>query len=204
MSRLLLVRHGDTALNSAERYWGSTDVELSSDGIKQAEKLRDRLASEKIDAIYSSNLKRASVTAEIIGSSHGLEVITCPELREVDFGKLEGLKFDEVRQLYPKVAELWAKRSPKLRYPAGDSVDDLTNRVSIFASMLGQHAIEETVLIAAHSGVLRTLMCQLMGLELRHRWQFRVDLASLSIIETYPERAILSLLNDTSHLDGRE
>ena len=91
MSRLLLVRHGDTELNSAERYWGNTDVKLSDAGFRQAERLRDRLATERIDAIYSSELRRASATAEIIASSHRLHVIICAELREMNFGELEGL-----------------------------------------------------------------------------------------------------------------
>lgn len=200
MSRLLLVRHGDTKLNSAERYWGQTDVELSAAGLRQAERLRDRLATEKIDAIYSSDLQRASATAKLIASAHQLEVITCAELREINFGQLEGLTFDEVSQLYPEVTKLWVERSPELKYPGGESIDRFTKRVSKFLSRLEEHTEQETILIAAHSGVLRTLICLLLGIELQHRWQFRLDLASLSILETYPQQAILSLLNNVSHL----
>ncbi len=200
MSRLLLVRHGDTKLNSAERYWGQTDVKLSAAGIRQAERLCERLASEKIGTIYSSDLKRASATAEIIASRHQLEVITCAELREINFGELEGLKFSEISQLYPEVAKLWAERSPELKYPGGESLDEFSNRVSRFLDRLGNHNLELTILIVAHSGILRTLVCQLLGMELRHRWRLRLDLASLSIVETYPQGVILSLLNDVSHL----
>ena len=96
MSRLLLVRHGDTKSNSAERFWGQTDVELSVTGIRQAEQLRDRLAPQRIDAICTSNLHRALVTAEIIASNHQLRTITCAELREINFGDIEGLTFKEV------------------------------------------------------------------------------------------------------------
>ena len=201
MSRLLLVRHGNTELNSAQRYWGQTDVELSAAGLGQAERLRDRLAKEKIDAIYSSDLQRASMTAKIIASRHQLDVITCAELREVNFGDVEGLTFDEISQLYPEVTKMWAERNPRLQYPGGESVDEFNKRVSKFLGRLGNHAAEETILIVAHSGVLRTLMCHLLGIELKHRWQFRLDLASLSILEPYPQGAILSLLNDVSHLD---
>ena len=77
MSRLFLARHGDTELNSAERYWGCTDVKLSADGLRQAERLRDRLAEEKIDVVYSSDLKRASVTPQTIASKHQLDVTHC-------------------------------------------------------------------------------------------------------------------------------
>ena len=93
MSRLLVVRHGNTKLNNAKRFWGQTDVELSTDGIRQAEKLRDRLAAEKIDAAYSSTLSRARLTAEIIASKHQLGVTALIELMEINFGYIEGLTF---------------------------------------------------------------------------------------------------------------
>lgn len=200
MSKLLLVRHGDTELNSAERYWGSTDVKLSDAGFRQGERLCDRLATERIDAIYSSDLRRTSATAEIIASSHRLDVITCTELREMNFGELEGLTFNEISRLYPKVTELWRQRSPKLKYPGGESVDEFNSRVSQFVGRLKKHAPQETILIVAHSGSLRSLMCHLLGIDQERRWQFRLDLASLTILETYPAGAILNLLNDVSHL----
>lgn len=200
MSRLFLVRHGETELNSAERYWGRSDVKLSAVGIEQAERLRDRLAVEKIDAVYSSNLERALVTAEIIAFSHRLAVTTCAELREVDFGQLEGLNFSEISQLYPEVAKLWAERSTKLKYPGGESLVEFNTRVSKFLSKLDKHTTGETILVVAHAGVLRTLVCQLLGIDPQRRWQIRLDLASFSILETHQQGAILSLLNDVSHL----
>ena len=195
-----MVRHGDTELNSAERYWGQSDVKLSAAGLGQAERLRDYLATEKIDAIYASNLRRALVTAKTIASRHQLAVITCAELCEINFGELEGLTFEEISQLYPEVTRLWVERSPRLQFPGGESFDEFNKRVSKFLRRLEKHAAEETILIVAHSGVLRTIMCHLLGLELHRRWQIRLDLASLSILETQQQGAILSLLNSTSHL----
>ena len=200
MSRLLLVRHGNTKLNSAERFWGQTDVELSAAGVSQAERLRDRLATEKIDAVYASNLSRAIVTAEIIASRHQLDVTTCAELGEINFGDIEGLTFDEISQLYPELAKLLANWSVRPRFPGGESIDELNHRLSKFPHRLEKHEPEETVLIVAHAGTLRLLVCNLLGIERRHWRQMRLDLASLSILETYPQGAILSLLNDVSHL----
>ena len=200
MSRILLVRHGETELNSSQRFWGRTDVGLGELGLRQAEHLRDRLAGEKIDLAYSSQLQRAHITARTIASAHDLEVVTCPELNEVDFGEMEGLNFNEVSGRYPEVARMWVQRSPDLAYPAGESLPQLDTRVLEFKKRLSRQAAGDTVLVVAHSGVLRTLICQLLGLDVKIRWNMRVDLASLSIVETYPETAILSLLNDTSHL----
>ena len=179
MTKLLLVRHGDTELNSAERYWGNTDVKLSQAGFRQAERLRDRLAAERIDAIYASDLSRAAMTAEIIASRHGLDVITCAELREMNFGELEGLTFNEISQRYPEVTELWRQRSHHLKFPGGESIDQFNSRISQFASRLKNQAPQATILLVAHSGCLRSLMCQLLGIGAEHQWQFRLDLASL-------------------------
>ena len=201
MARLFLVRHGDTELNSRERYWGHSDVKLGAAGLKQAEKLRDRLVTEKIDAIYSSDLERASLTAKIIASKHQLDVITCAELQEINFGKVEGLTFDEIIRLYPELTELWTSWSRQLKFPDGESVDELNCRVSKFLGRLEKHAPDETILIVAHAGPLRLLVCHLLGIEPQRWREIRLKLASLSIVETSPQGTVLSLLNDVSHLE---
>lgn len=187
-------------MNSSRRYWGRTDVRLGVAGLKQAEQLRDRLAHEKIDFIYSSELKRALVTAQTIASIHSLQVVACPELNEIDFGRIEGLTFTEVNGSYPDIASLWMQRSSDLAYPDGESLSQLETRVNEFRKRAARHAAGDVILVVAHSGVLRTLICQLLGLETAARWKMRLDLGSLSIVETYPQMAVISLLNDTSHL----
>ena len=200
MTRLLLVRHGETELQSSLRYWGKTDVALGPIGLHQAEQLRDRLAMERLVAIYSSDLKRASDTAGIIAARHNLNVTICPELREIDFGILEGLEFNEIHTKFPDVEKMWIARSPSMAYPEGESLLEFENRVSKFEARLKNHRPDETVLVVAHAGTMRTIICRLLELEMKNRWNIRVDLASLSIIETYPEVNILCLLNDVSHL----
>jgi alpha-ribazole phosphatase len=200
VAKILLVRHGETEKNSSQRYWGKTDVNLGAVGLRQAEQVRDRLATEKIDYVYTSEMRRAVLTARTIASLHCLKETHCPELREIDFGQIEGLDFNEVQQQFPAIARMWIERNPELCYPEGESLRQLDARLARFKNRLAQHNAEDVVLVVAHSGVLRTLICQLLGLETRNRWDFRIDLASLSIVETYTGAAVLSLLNDTSHL----
>ena len=200
MSRLLLVRHGETEGNSAERFWGRTDVGLSDVGLRQAERLGDRLALEDISIVYSSNLCRALQTAEVIASRHELGVIACHELREIDFGSVEGLTYGEISQKYPDLTRPWFNRDLSFRFPGGESIADVNNRVIRFLHRLEEHAAGETIVVTAHSGVLRLLICNLLGVELWHWRQIRLDPASLSVVETYSEAVILSLLNDVSHL----
>ncbi|MBN1189249.1 MAG: histidine phosphatase family protein [Dehalococcoidales bacterium] len=200
MSRLLLVRHGETEMNSALRYWGRTDVNLGPAGLQQAQCLAQRLESCKIGCIYSSSMKRAMLTARTISGPHSLEVTGCDELREIDFGDIEGLDYSQVKSRFPHVARMWAGCDPELAYPGGESLEHLDGRICGFMQKLAAHAPDETVLIVAHAAVLRSLICLLMEMESGFRWKIRLDLASLSIVDTYPGTAILSLLNDTSHL----
>jgi alpha-ribazole phosphatase len=197
---LILVRHGNTTLNSSERFWGVTDVELSTEGIIQAEKLRDRLATEKIDVAYASKLSRTRLTAEIIASRHHIDITTCAELNEINFGVIEGLTFEEISERHPDLAEVLSKWAIRPKFPGGESLDELDRRVQKFLKRLRRHQSEPTILIVSHAGTLRLMICNLLGIGLEHWRNMRLNLASVSVIETFPQGAVLSLLNDISHL----
>ena len=199
MARIFLIRHGQTRLHRADRFWGSTDIELSELGIRQAEQLRDRLARTKIDAVYASSLQRAAATAEIIAARHKLPVTQTPELCECSFGFVEGLTFREITHRYPDLAdELAAGKA--ISFPGGESLEQLDKRVKKFLTTLDGHKPDARIAVIAHGGPLRLIICHLLGLGIEHWLQFRVDHASLSIMETYPQGNIFNLLNDCSHL----
>ena len=200
MSRLLLVRHGRTKLHEHDRFWGSTDVPLSDAGIRQAERLRDRLSQEKIKSVYASKLGRARVTAEIIVAGRSVDIAIREELSECNFGYAEGLTFSEISTQYPQLARELSSLDTVACFPGGESFDELNTRVKIFTDKLGRHKPKDTVLVVAHGGPLQLLICHLLGIDVRHWRQWRLDMASLSIVETYPRGAILNLLNDVSHL----
>ena len=121
-------------------------------------------------------------------------------MREINYGCLDGLTFEEIGSLYPELAKLCISWSPELDFPDGESVDELDGRVKKFLYGLKHHPQEQTILIVSHGGPLRLMLCSLLGIDLWHWRQIRIDLASLSIVDTYPEIAIINLLNDTSHL----
>ena len=202
MARLLLVRHGSTEFNTGRRFMGYSDIDLNADGYTQAEKLRDYLASEKIDAVYSSDLKRTLVTAEIISSGRSLDIVTCPKLREVNYGTCEGLTFQEIGNRYPDVAEKCINFTVKLEFPEGETFQEFIERTCQFLSVLDNHKPTETILVVSHNGPLKVLVCNLLGITMEHWWQIRIDIASLSVIDISPRGAMLSRLNDTSHLLG--
>ena len=200
MARLFLVRHGITEYNSSRKFLGHTNVELSAEGFRQVKKLHDRLAKERIDAIYSSDLKRAMSSAEVISAGHEVEIVSCSELREINYGETECLTFEEIRKQYPELAEAIRKFSPDMSFPGGETLQEFIARTLKFLDRLNQHAPEQKILIVSHGGAMRTLLCDLLGVGQSYWRTFRLDNASLSIVDTYSQRAILSLLNDTSHL----
>ena len=199
MAKLLLIRHGTTKLHKSDRFWGQTDVPLSNTGIKQAGQLRNRLAGEKIIAVYTSTLSRARDTAEIIAAGHKAKLTACDELRECNFGFVEGLTFKEIEHRYPELAEELASWKT-VAFPGGETLDQLNDRVKSFMKELENLKAKDTAAIVAHGGPLRLLICNLLGVDIRHWQQFRIDRASLSIMETYPQTAILLSLNDVTHL----
>lgn len=200
MSRLLLVRHGVTEFNTSGRFAGYRDTELNAAGYRQVEQLRDRLANEKIDAAYASDLKRALVTAEVVASRHKVDITTCSELREMNYGDAEGMTFGEINRLYPELAEAIARYDLQMAFPDGETFGAFLERARGFLDRLEGYGTSETVLIVSHSGPLRALVCHLLGIDQSHWRQFRIDNASLSIVDTYPRGAIISLLNGTDHL----
>lgn len=205
MARIILVRHGETEWNRLLRYQGQTDTELNATGIAQAEKIRDRLATQQIDFVYCSDLKRAVQTAEIIAASRNPAKAICatPLLREMHFGDFEGLNFEEMKIRFPHIVndyQGWKNRGPDVHAPNGESINQLAERIRQFALILEKRPPEETMLVVAHGGSLQVLICLLLELSTENWWKMRLTNASVSIVETYEMGASLALLNDVCHL----
>ena len=203
MPKLLLVRHGRTHLQKEDRYWGSTDIPLNDVGVKQAEQLKERLADEKITHVYTTTLSRAKDSAKIIAASYKEEIIACPEMNEFNFGYAEGLTYEEIKKLHPSLAEELA-RMEEICFPGGESLEKFFARTKTFLKRLESHKQNDVILIVAHAGSLRMLICHLLGMEQKHWYRMRIDYASLSVIDMYPHICIIDFLNDTHHLKPLE
>ena len=202
MPRLYLVRHGQSEYNVSRKFAGAgSDVALTAAGVRQAELLRDRLASEKIDAVYSSTMKRALSTAGVVSEKHGVEIVSCPELGEINYGAVEGKTFDEVSFEYPLLAKQIYGADPKIRFPGGESFEEFPRRICRFLDRITKYDDAQTVLVVAHGGSIRTLVCRLLDIDINNHWaQIRIDNASLTVLETGKNGTVISLLNDVSHL----
>ncbi len=201
MTKLLLVRHGQTLWNHIARYQGHSDIDLSDTGRNQAKLLSLRLATVSLQAVYASDLKRALDTARIIAEPHGLAVQALPQLREINFGAWEGLTFQEIEARYPDIANNWHSSPGSVRIPGGETFQELMERVYSTVQDLVNSNDSGTVAVITHGGAIRSIICALLGIDLNNLFRIRQDNAALNIIDFYDRYGILNLLNDTHHLE---
>jgi len=157
MTTMLLTRHGETDWNRELRIQGSSDVELNDLGRAQARGLAQELEHLDIDAIYSSDLRRARATAEVVAASHGLDVRLDPRLRERSFGSWEGLTREDVAAL------------PEGSHHDGESDDEVRERVVEAVQAIADAHPGEQVLVVSHGAALNTLWHHALG-ERVERW----------------------------------
>ncbi len=199
MTEIILARHGETEWNVEEVFRGRIDVELNETGIKQAELLAEYLSDSKIDAIYSSPLKRALKTAEIIAGYHKLDVEIAPGLIDFDYGKWQGLPHQEVKDKYKELYAEWVNSPDKVKMPAGESLNDVRKRaIDVVDSVIAKH--KGTVVLVSHRVVNKVLICALSGLDNSHFWNIRQDTCGITTFIYENERFILTEHNNTSYL----
>jgi len=199
MTEIILVRHGETDWNVEEVFRGRIDIELNETGMKQAELLAEYLKDLRIVAIYSSPLKRALRTAEIIASYHNLDVEIAPGLIDFDYGKWQGLSHEVVKDRYKELYAEWIKNPHQVKMPAGEGLNDVRTRaIGVVDSVVARY--EGTVVLVSHRVVNKVLICALLGLDNSHFWNIRQDTCGITTFTYQNERFILTKHNDTSFL----
>ncbi len=202
-TRLLLLRHGQTALSRQRRYSGRGNPELTDVGRRQAADAARYLSGKGgIAAVVTSPLQRAYDTAEAAAGALGLPVQVDDDLIETDFGEWEGLTFLEAAQRQPDLHGRWL-RDTSLPAPGGESFDEVAQRVRRARDRIVAHHGDSTVLVVSHVTPIKTLLRLALGAGASVLHRLHLDLASLSIAEFYPDDgASVRLVNDTSYLNG--
>ena len=199
MTKVILARHGETEWNVEEIFRGRIDVELNEIGIKQAELLAEYLSDAKVEAVYSSPLKRALRTAERIANYHQLEIEIAPGLIDLDFGEWQGLPHQEARDKYKELYTEWIGCPGKVQMPAGESLNDVRERaIGVVYKIIAEY--EGTVVLVAHRVVNKVLICALLGLDNSHFWNIRQDTCGITTFTYENGRFILTRHNDISYL----
>lgn len=200
MNKIYLVRHGESEWNILNRIQGQNDTKLTAKGKEQAKKIAMRLKNEKIDLIFSSDLKRAYDTAKIIGSELNLEVNSLKELREINFGIWEGLTTNEIKERYSDEHIIWMTEPHKLNIPEAEKLVDLQERLIKTINQLKNENEDKNILIVSHGASIKAIILGILGIDISAYNKFSLNNTSLSIIEFRDYSPVLKVFNDTNHL----
>ncbi len=199
--RLFLIRHGETEWNTAQIFQGHLDSPLTATGVNQATSLAERLASEEITVIYSSDQGRSMHTAEIVAERHGLSVHPHKELREIDCGQWTGLSYEAVRGRWPKEFAIWRSRPDQHQMPGGESVAHVQERCVRFVEEIRRSHIGHSICVVTHNTPVRTLLCHFQGLPLSElHGGTRQPNCAVNLIEFRNGRIDLIEVASTQHL----
>jgi alpha-ribazole phosphatase len=194
-TRLVLVRHAETDPALRGRCYGRLDVALSEEGHRQAGALGTALRAVPLTAVYSSPLARALATAAPIAAGHHLEPVVEKDLRELDFGELEGLGYEEISASRPELFRTWMETAASVRFPGGESFGDLRRRVLATVVVIEERHPGEAVAVVAHGGVVRVVLAHALGLA--DGAVFRLDQAygGVSVVDRLPGAAVVRVVN---------
>ncbi|MBE6086059.1 alpha-ribazole phosphatase [Selenomonas ruminantium] len=201
MTKVIFIRHGQTEWNVTGRYQGQSDVKLTEEGKKQAEKLADNFPVAKVDAIYASDLCRAMVTAETIAAKFGLKVQAEPAFRELSFGDWEGLTYQQIVDKWEEAMANFLQHPDILEIPGGESFPAVQQRAMKRLNELIEKHDGQTIVVVAHGAVLRTMLTAALHMPLQYLWSIRQFNTAVNIVRYDADaNPTVELLNSTAHL----
>jgi alpha-ribazole phosphatase len=194
-TRLVLVRHAEADASMRGRCYGRLDVGLSPEGRRQARELGAALSDIPLAAVFSSPLARAVGTAASIAAPHDLEPVVEDGLREIDFGELEGLRYDEIEVERPELFREWMKAPGSVRFPGGEALADLRARVRPTVAAIRERHEGEAVSLVAHGGVIRVVLADVLGLADGALFRLGQAPGGLSVIDWVDGTPVVAVVN---------
>lgn len=197
MSRIVLVRHGETVWHAENRYAGRTDIALTPKGVAQAQRLAEWARTADLTAVWSSTLSRARMTAEPSAVITGLPLQTDARLVELDFGRGEGLTDAEMEAQFPAERAAFKLDPSNHHLPGGEHPEEAAERGLAALQQIAAQNPEGRILVVAHNTLIRILLCSLLGLPLsRYRTVFpKLANGTLTEIEFSPKGVALLSFN---------
>jgi broad specificity phosphatase PhoE len=209
VTRIILVRHGQTEWNRLERFRGRADVPLNETGLAQAEATGRRVASDASSseewqpvAIYSSPLSRAVKTAEAIAKHLKLPVQVHHGIADIDYGEWQGRTPDEVKERWPEIHHAWYNLPHTAHIPGGETLDDLRARGMAAVNELAARHAGQTIVLVGHTVINRIILLGVLGLGNDRFWHLRQDTCAINVFDADAQAGEFTLvsLNDTCHL----
>lgn len=200
MTEMILVRHGETDWNRELRFQGHADVGLNAIGFEQARRLASRLAAEPAAQLYASDLLRAQQTAQPVASQLGVSSVTEPALREQSFGRVEGMRVDDIKAQHPQAWEQWLRFHEDFCMPGGETTREFHARVvDAVYRIAGDHP-GATLVVVTHGGVLDMIWRTARSLSLGGPRQSQIPNAGVSRVRVSAGRIEVLAWADTEHL----
>ena len=201
MKKLILVRHVVTDDNEHAKLSGHIDSKVSEQGKIQIEKLTDYLKNEKIDKIYTTTSSRTKETVKLLAQINKIDIQESEALKEINFGDFEGKDFKEIQKNYPDEFNKMISQGYEYKYPNGESLIECYERVSKEIKLILEYnGKDSTILVCSHAGTIRNILTCLISDTFEYHWNFKIDNASVSIVEVDNGFAVIDRLNDTSFL----
>ncbi len=200
MTRVYVVRHGQTAWNLEEVFRGRADIPLDETGKKEVHLAGEALQNENVHAVYSSPLSRSMETAEKIAKFHDIAVTPLEAIIDMSYGEWEGVSLKEIAAKYPDLHSLWLQEPHKVRFPNGETLEEVRARTMEAVENLVAKHLNETIALVTHRAPNKVICCALLGLDNSHFWRIQQDTASTNLFVYQNEQWIVSFLNDTSYL----
>jgi len=200
MTRIYLVRHGQTAWNKEEIFRGRTDVPLNETGLREAQLAGEYFREMEIHAIYSSPLLRAWETAQKIAEVQRLEVRSLQGIIDMCFGEWEGQSLKDVQEKDGQRFQQWKDEPHLVKIPGGETLDEVRDRAMAVLEKTIQSHSGKTVLFVSHRVVNKVILCSILGLDNSHFWQIGQDTTAINLIQHRDGKYVLSLLNEACHL----
>lgn len=202
VTRLLVIRHGETAWNLETRIQGHIDIPLNETGRWQAERVAQALADESLQAVYSSDLLRARDTAAAVARTQDLPLTLDAGLRERHFGHLEGLTQHDITARWPEEARRWRERDPHYGPQGGETLQAFYERCVGALTRLAERHLGQTIAVVAHGGVLDCFYRAANRVPLEAPRAWKVTNAAINRLLYSPEGLTLVAWADSRHLDS--
>jgi broad specificity phosphatase PhoE len=203
MPKLVLIRHGESLWNGERRIQGNQDPPLSPRGLRQADRLVARMQAQRpgrVAAIYTSPLRRAAETAERLAAALRLPLVGEPDLREMSLGRWEGLTVPEIQAAFPGAYERWLENPAASPAPGGEALPDFARRVVRALTCMQEAQPGADLILVTHGGVVKALLCHVLGLDVRYLFRLKQDNTAVSLIQLEETDRRVLLVNDTCHL----
>ena len=209
--RLFLIRHGESEGNTELRLQGQGEYPLTERGLEQSRLLAERLRRLSLAALYSSPIRRARLTAGVIGEATGLEVTELPDVQEYDFGELSGMTYRELVEKHPEIVEQYRSGPDYPSFPGAEDREAFRRRVCEALWGVVERHPGASAAVVTHAGPIAVFCLEVLGLPYRRPLPLRIYNGSITVVEVRDglaserdprPRATLAALNDTCHLKG--